>query len=439
MRPTWRAVLLAGLGVAVALLPAMIHPRLWPLWTAFLGAFVLALGADALLAPRRRDLAASMTAPDALYLGREGQQASIDLRFPTLQSRREIRVRVAADLSGRLVPQAAIPGAASRDGGIVELPLVPTRRGRAVIERLWVRWQGPLRLMAAVTRIELNREMAVVTDLQPVRAMALRLADPRDFRAGLKIERYRGDGTQFDSLREHVLGDDSRSIDWKTSAHYRKLVTRQFRAERNHQILIAVDTGHLMSEPLSGIPKLDHAIQAGLLLSYLSLRVGDRVGWMTFDARVGLWIEPQTGTRGFHALSHAASRIEYTGEETNFTLGLTSLAQRLSRRSLIVVLTDFVDTVSAELMVENLDRLSRRHALVFVALRDPDLAEAAARPPDDLEALNRAVVAGTLLRDRDLVLRRLARLGVRAVDAAPAQVNPWLLNTYLEMKRREVV
>ena len=439
MRPTWRAVLLAGLGVAVALLPAAVHPRLWPLWTAFLGVFVLALGADALLAPRRRDLAVSVTLPDSLSLraeGREGQQATIDLRFPT---RRSIPVRVAADLSGRLVPQPALPGSASRDGGTVELPLVPTRRGRAVVERLWVRWQGPLRLMSAMERVEINRELPVVADLQPVRAMALRLADPRDFRAGLKIERYRGDGTQFDSLREHVLGDDSRSIDWKTSAHYRKLVTRQFRAERNHQILIAVDTGHLMSEPLAGIPKLDHAIQAGLLLSYLSLRVGDRVGWMTFDAKVGLWVEPQSGTRGFAALSHAASRIDYTGEETNFTLGLTSLAQRLTRRSLIVVLTDFVDTVSAELMVENLNRLSRRHALVFVALRDPDLAEAAARPPDDLAALNRAVVAGTLLRDRDLVLRRLARLGVRAVDAAPAQVNPWLLNTYLEMKRREVV
>ena len=436
MRPTWRAVLLAGLGVAVALLPAAVHPRLWPIWTAFLGAFVLALGADALLAPRRRDLAASVALPDSLFLGRTGQQATIDLRFPT---RRAVRVKVAADLSGKLVPQPPLPGAASRDGGTVELPLVPTRRGRATIERLWVRWHGPLRLMAAMEKVEVNRELPVITDLQPVRAMALRLADPRDFRAGLKIERYRGDGTQFDSLREHVLGDDSRSIDWKTSAHYRKLVTRQFRAERNHQILIALDTGHLMSEPLGGIPKLDHAIQAGLLLSYLSLRVGDRVGWMTFDARVGQWVEPQSGTRGFHALSHAASRIDYTGEETNFTLGLTSVAQRLTRRSLIVVLTDFVDTVSAELMVENLDRLSRRHALVFVALRDPDLAEVAARPPDDLAALNRAVVAGTLMRDRDLVLRRLARLGVRAVDAAPAQVNPWLLNTYLEMKRREVV
>ncbi len=422
--------------MAVALLPAAVHPRLWPLWLAFLGVFVLALGTDALLAPRRRDISAAVVVPDPLYLGRDGQTASISLRLP---SRRSVPVQVAADLAGRLTPQPVLLGTASRDGAALDLPLVPLRRGRATVERLWLRWQGPLRLLSAQTRIEVGREVAVVADLEPVRSLALRLADPNDFRAGLKIERYRGEGTELDSLREHVLGDDSRYIDWKTSAHYRKLVTRQFRAERNHQVLFAVDTGHLMSEPLAGMPKLDHAVQAALLLSYLSLRVGDRVGWMTFGARVGQWIEPRSGTRSFPVFSRMASHVEYSEEETNFTLGLTSLAQRLSRRSLIVVLTDFVDTVAAELMIENLDRLSRRHALIFVALRDPGLAEAAARPPDDLAALNRAVVAGSLLRDRDLVLRRLAQLGVRALDAAPAQVTPWLVNTYLDMKRREAI
>jgi uncharacterized protein (DUF58 family) len=435
MRPTWRAVVLAAFGVAVALLPAMVHPRLWPFWPVFLGAFALALGTDALLAPRR-SVTAAVDVPETLSLGREGQRARIMLQLP---SARPVRVRVAVDLSERLVAQPPVPGRVSRLGGEVEVPLVPIRRGRAAVERVWVRWQGPLGLMSAVARVELGREVAIVPDLLPVRALALRLADPRTFRSGLKIERYRGDGTEFDSLREYTMGDDSRSIDWSSSARHRKLVTRQFRAERNHQIVLAIDTGHLMSEPLGGIPKLDHAVQAALLLSYLSLRAGDRVGWMTFDARVGLYVEPQSGTRGFGILGQTASRVEYSEEETNFTLGLTSLAQRLSRRSLIVVLTDFVDTVSAELMVENLDRLSRRHMVVFVALRDPGLAETAAKPPRGLLELNTAVVAGTLLRDREVVLRRLRQLGIQALDAPPAQVTPWLINTYLEIKRRELI
>ena len=427
--------MLATLGVAVALLPAMIHPRLWTFWPVFLGVYALALGMDALLAPRR-EVFATVELPETLSVGREGQTARIRLRLP---SARPVPVRVAVDLSERLVPQPPVNGRVGRHGGDLEVPLVPTRRGRAAVERLWVRWQGPLGLMSSLARVELGNEVAIVPDLQPARALALRMADPRDFRAGLKIERYLGDGTEFDSMREYTLGDDSRSIDWTSSARHRKLVTRQFRAERNHQVVMALDTGHLMSEPLSGIPKLDHAVQAALLLSYLSLRVGDRVGWMTFDAKPGLFVEPQSGTRGFGLLGNTASRVEYSEHETNFTLGLTSLSQRLSRRSLVVVLTDFVDTVSAELMVENLDRLARRHKVVFVALRDPGLAETAATPPKGLLELNTAVVAGTLLRDREVVLRRLAQLGIKAADAPPSQVTPWLINTYLEIKRRELI
>jgi uncharacterized protein (DUF58 family) len=305
------------------------------------------------------------------------------------------------------------------------------------VERAWIRYRGPLGLMAAVVVVDLDREAVVVPNLGPVHSTALRFADDRSFRAGLKIERYTGDGTEFDSLREHVLGDDPRSLDWKSSARHKKLVSRQFRAERNHQIILALDTGRLMSEPVAGIPKLDHAVTSALLLSYVSLRAGDRVGWVTFDARVGQYVEPQSGVRGFGVLTQVAGRIDYSEVETNFTLGLTSLAQRLSRRSLVVVITDFVDTITAELMVENLDRLARRHAVVFVALQDPGLAAVAERRPGDLVDLNRAVVAGTLLRDREVLLKRLRRRGIEPIDAPPSQVSTRLINSYLEIKRRE--
>ena len=269
--------------------------------------------------------------------------------------------------------------------------------------------------------------------------MALRLLTDPELRGGLKIERYRGDGSELDSLKEHAPGDDHRTIDWKASARHRKLISRQFRAERNHQILIAIDTGRLMCEPLAGIPKVDHAVNAALLLAYISLRAGDRVGLASFDARPGLFVEPKGGLRGFDVLSQMAAQVDYADRETNFTLGLTAIAQKLSRRSLIVVLTDFVDTIAAELMVENLDRLSRRHVVVFVALQDPELAATADGPPAGLQELNRAVVAGGLLRDREVVLRRLRRLGIYPIDASPAQVTPRLIDAYLDIKRREKI
>lgn len=433
MRPTRRAIFAAAVGLAVALLPTAVHPRLWPFWPVYLGAMALALGVDALAVPSRRAVQCSAEVPQTLYIGEE-EDAVLTVSVP---SHRRVPVTVAVDLSDRLVPQPQLRGRASAEGTGFRLRLVPTRRGRIVVERAWIRYAGPLGLMAAVARVDLKQQAAVVPNIRPVKTAALRYVTDREFRAGLKIERYKGDGTELDSLKEHVPGEDHRAIDWKASARHKKIVSRQFRAERNHQVIIAIDTGHLMCEPLAGIPKVDHAVNAALLLSYISLKAGDRVGLATFDSRFGLYVEPKGGLRGFNVLSHMAGKVDYSERETNYTLGLTSIGQRLSRRSLIVVLTDFVDTISAELMVENLGRLSQRHVIIFVAFQDPGLAATAAGDPATLLELNRAVVAGGLLRDREVVLRRLRRLGIYPIDAAPAQVSPRLINTYLDIKRRE--
>ncbi len=433
MRPTRRAILLVALGLPVALLPVAVNERLWPFWPAYLGLLALALGVDMLGAPRRKAVAASVEMPGTLYIGDE-EEAVLTVKVSTT---RRAPVAVAVDLSERLVPQPPLKGRIADGTAVLRFRLVPTRRGRIVVERAWVRSPGPLGLMATVAPVDLKRQAPVVPNIRPVKAVALRLLTDPELRSGLKIERYKGDGSELDSLKEHAPGDDHRTIDWKASARHRKLVSRQFRAERNHQILIAIDTGRLMCEPLAGIPKVDHAVNAALLLAYVSLRAGDRVGLASFDARPGLFVEPKGGLRGFDVLSQMAAQVDYGDRETNFTLGLTAIAQRLSRRSLIVVLTDFVDTITAELMVENLDRLSRRHVVVFVALQDPGLAATADGAPEGLLDLNRSVVAGGLLRDREVVLRRLRRLGIYPIDASPAQVTPRLINAYLDIKRRE--
>jgi uncharacterized protein (DUF58 family) len=279
----------------------------------------------------------------------------------------------------------------------------------------------------------------VVPNTRAVKAAALRYFSSREFLAGLKVERYLGDGSEFDALREYVPGMDHRAIDWKSSARHRKLLCTEFRAERNHQVVFAVDTGHLMSEPVGGVPKVDHAINAALLLAYVALRTGDRVGLYGFDEKVRGYSEPQGGAGGFLRLQAASADLEYTTSETNFTLGLAELSLRLRRRSLVVLLTDFVDTVTAELMLENLDRLARRHLVVFVTLRDPGLDAVAAAPPRSSADLYRAVVAHDLVREREVVLRRLRRMGVASIDSAPALVSTQLVNRYLEIKRREMI
>src|SRR5205814_2199952 len=197
-----------------------------------------------------------------------------------------------------------------------------------------------------------------------------------------------------------VPGLDHRAIDWKSSARHRKLLCQEFRAERNHQVVVAVDAGQLMAEPVAGVPKLDHAINAAILLGWFCLRTGDRVGLLGFDERVRTWSEPAGGMHTFHRLQAMSAEIDYRRVETNFTLTMAELSTRLKRRSLVVLFTDFLDTVTAELMIENVTRLARRHLVLFAALDDPSLGTRSHARPRALATLHQPVGGRDCARER---------------------------------------
>jgi uncharacterized protein (DUF58 family) len=190
---------------------------------------------------------------------------------------------------------------------------------------------------------------------------------------------------------------------------------------------------------VAGIPRIDHVINAALLMAFVGLKLGDRVGLFAFDARPRLSSGVATGAAAFPLLQRLAASIEYSTEETNFTLGLTTLAGRLDRRALIVVFTDFADPTSAELMLENITRLLRTHMVMFVVLRDEELESLADRPPTEPDDVSRAVIAGNMLRQREAVFARLRRAGAQIVEAPVGRLGPDLVNSYLDAKRRELL
>lgn len=437
MLPTRRCVLLFAAGFPVALLPALVSPRLWTVWVAFVAVAAFLAGLDALLGLPRRRLRAEVEAPSALFIG-EPERAEVRLDAGRRGARAVVDLLL--DVSGPLAPPAPLRVQLGEGGGgRASVPLAATRRGTARLEGLWLQWEGPLRLARRRTRRTLDRPVAVLPNVRAVRRAALRYFGSRHFLSGLQVQRYIGDGSEFESLREYAPGMDTRALDWKASARHRRRLCREFRAERNQQVVLAVDTGRLMGEPLLGVPKMDHAINAGLLLAYFSLRAGDRAGLFAFDAKARAFVEPEAGVHAFARLQSACAGLDYAASETNFTLAIAELSARLRRRSLVVVLTDFVDAVAAELMVENLHRLAARHLVLFVTLRDPALLELAEGRPESLADLYRAVVAHDFVRERETVLLRLRRAGIRTIDAAPSQVSVDLLNQYLEAKRRELV
>ena len=436
IRPTVRAVVLFGAGVPVALLAILVGENLWPIGLVYLAAALLLTGADAILVPSVRSFNRAIHLPNTLYIG-DVEALRLDLALPAGRLATHIEAR--CDVGDLLVPPpdravTIAPNQAAR----IEFPLLPRRRGQAVVERLWLRWRGPLGLVARLHIEALAKTLPTVPNIHAVRTAAVRFFSP-DALFGIKTQNQQGDGSDFDALRAYVPGLDHRSIDWKHSARHRSLVCKEFRTERNHQIILALDTGYLMSEPLAGIPKLDHAINAGLLLAFMSLKGGDQVGLFAFDAAIRHFSAANGGTHHFARLQRLSADLVYRHEETNFTLGLTNLLGRLNRRSLVVLMTDFVDTIAAELMVENVTRMAARHVVICVTLQDPHLFATVEAPPHTLDDVARSVVAGGFVRERAVVFERLRRIGVHCLDVPAERIGIDLLNRYLLIKQRELI
>jgi len=437
IRPTRRAIVLAGAGFPIALLPALVGPSLWVAWVGY-NAVLLALSAlDTVLMTPARKAKVRIQMPGAMYLNHDAD-LRVQVRVPG--AREGTLVETRCDIEGPVDADDAVAMQLDDEGRAAgRFALSPVRRGNVQCPTTWLRWRGPFGLVANVKRVESDAEVGIQPDIHAVKQAALQMTRRRNFLAGLKRQRYIGDGTEFESLREYQPGYDHRAIDWKASARQRKLLVREYQAERNHRIILAFDTGYLMSQTLEGTPRLDHAIKAGLLLALLSLRQGDRVGVFGFDSEVRLWIAPQAGMPTLQRLMQQSSRLGYHPVETNFTRGLAELNSRLRRRSIVVVLTDFADTITAEHMVNNLGQLARRHLVIFVSLRDREITRIARAEPREYEDVGRAVVAEDFVRDRDIVLTRLRRRGIFCIDAAPDEITVQLLNRYLEVKRRGLI
>lgn len=433
IRPTPRTVFAFALGVPAALVLLIADPALWAFSLDY-GALILALTLlDLWLVLPQRLLTVELALPERIFIGESGTVTAI---LAARWLRRTVAIELLAELRGAVDPPRPVtatlpPGETRR----VPLPLMPRRRGKVALDRLWLRWRGPMSLVAVTKIVTVGREIDAVPNVRSVRNAALRFFTQEAI-YGVKAQRHRGDGTEFNALREYVAGDDSRFIDWKHSARHHKLLCKEFDTERNHQIVLAFDTGYLMSEPVDGIPRLDHAIAAGLLLGYVSMHSGDLVGTFAFDGAIRQYYAPVQGIANFPRLQHATAELDYHSEETNFTLGLAELGARLRRRALVVVFTEFVDTVTAELLVESMQRIASKHVVVFVTLRDTLLQRLVAAPPARFVDVAEAVLAQDLLQERQIVFEKLSRLGVHCLDVPREGVSVALINRYLHIKER---
>ncbi|RWO29788.1 MAG: DUF58 domain-containing protein [Mesorhizobium sp.] len=433
--PSGRAVWAAAAGAVPAFLVALALPSLWYLgllWICLLLAF---LAVDAAAGRGRKSLAASLHAPPQVGVG--GQftvhvAARLSSRTPTLEA------RVGHD--ERLAPIGGTGGplAATKDGGSLDLRFQALRRGIASFDRLWLRWRGPFGLVWNQVVLPMESKVAVLPDVRSARDQAITLLQRNALPDG-HAQRRAGQGREFEALKDYQPGMGRRMIDWKRSARHGRLLAREFRIEENNNIVLAIDSGRLMCEPVDGLPKVDRAVAAALLSAFIALKGGDMVSLFSFDARPRVASGAVRGSASFAMIQKRAVEIDYSNEETNFTLALTTLAARLDRRSLVIIFTDFVDPISAELMLRTVGRLTERHLVLFMMIRDVELESLADMPPSSGEDIARAVVAGGLLRERQVVIGRLRLLGAHVIEADHQRLGPALVERYLQFKREDLL
>jgi uncharacterized protein (DUF58 family) len=327
---------------------------------------------------------------------------------------------------------------AGKSGPAAAIVLKAERRGTARLDCVWVRWTGPLGLVWKQRQLAVDQPILITPDIRAVSDKNVLLLN-QEAMFGVKAQLQVGEGAEFEALADFRPGMDKRAIDWKTSARHTMLVAKEYRTERNNNVVMALDAGRAMCEPLGGVPRLDRAASAALLTAFVALKDGDRVGFFAFDSKPRASSQPISGARAFALLQRVAAGIDYSPNETNYTLAIATLASELSRRSLIILFTEFADTISAELMLNAVGTLLRRHLVLFVVLRDEELEGFAGAEPAAPDDISRAVTAASLLRERRLVITRLRHLGVHVVEAPAAEAGPAVVKAYLDFKRRSLI
>ncbi|MFJ3220956.1 DUF58 domain-containing protein [Kitasatospora sp. NPDC086801] len=431
MALTGRTALLAALGTLVVGL-------LLPSWAGIglvTGTVLLAAVIDLVLAAPVRSLELGRGGDTTVRLG---EPASVELTV-TNPSGRPLRARI----RDAWAPSAWRPGtaeAASRH--TLHVPggerrravtvLTPTRRGDHHARRVTVRSLGPLGLAGRQGSHHLPWTVRALPPFTSRKHLPSRLARLRELDGRTSVL-TRGQGTEFDSLREYLPGDDVRSIDWRASARRTTVAVRTWRPERDRHILVVLDTGRTSAGRVGDAPRLDASLDAALLLTALATRAGDRVDLLAHDARKRAAVAGSSPSEILPAFTNAMASLEPALHETDMRSLVSTALKMAPHRSLIVLLTGLDTAPVEDGLGPLLPLLTRRHEVVLASVADPHL-DALAAGRGTLEAVYGAAAAEQTRADRRATADRLSRHGVTVLDASPSQLAPALADTYLALK-----
>lgn len=340
-----------------------------------------------------------------------------------------------------LEPAASRVEARLEPGRELELavPVFARARGQASLEEPWLALSAHGFLERVMPAPAAAAELAVLPNLKAVARHHAQL--DRLFLRGLghRVSPRLGKGREFERLRDYVTGDELRDIAWKSSARHGKWITREFRLDRSQDILVAIDRGHRMAARVAGLARVDHAVNAAVLVASIAHRFEDRVGLVSFADDVDSG--PSQGRGGPHlrAITGFAAGVEPEYRHTDYPALAAHVRHRLRSRTLVLIVTALPDLGDEGSLVRAAGLLLPQHLPLFVVFSDPVLEATAKTRPADQGELLRTLVARDLWLARRRTLAALRRRGALVVEALPGDIGVAAVNGYLEVKRRQLL
>jgi uncharacterized protein (DUF58 family) len=338
-------------------------------------------------------------------------------------------------------PRLAAAGAMGKLGipGTLRYTVTPAGRGEERFGATVVRCPGPWGLGLRQSSIGGGETVRIDADLAAIRVYEALARRGQLAELGVRTQRRPGEGTEFERIREAVPDDPQRFINWKATARTGRLMATELIPERAQPVIVCLDHGRLMGVGAGELTKLDHAINAALLLIHVALATGDRVGFFAFADRVTVTLPARPGRLQMRRFLDAVRPLRAGEVEADYDEALAELSRWQRRRALVVIFTDVLDPDQGQALVRQCARLRRRHLPLVITVRDPGLEDTArARPADPAATYARAVATG-LVADREQTLELLRRSGVETLDADARTLSPRLVNRYLELKRRSLL
>ncbi|HTH51489.1 MAG TPA: DUF58 domain-containing protein [Pyrinomonadaceae bacterium] len=367
-----------------------------------------------------------------------GDPTRVSLNFENVSSR-DLRLRIKDEYPAAMhldESREAEFGVPSQGTAEFYYHLTPARRGRYQFGRTALRFRSRLGLVWCQTEVGEAESVKVYPNMRRAREMELKALGARSFLAIQRRAVRRGEGREFESMRDYVRGDELRHISWTATARRHKLTTRQYQIERDQTVIIALDAGRLMTGRIGNETKFDTALHASLALMSASARAGDNCGLLVFGRRVRKFLPPKRGPEHLDAVLEALHDVEPELIEPSYARAFQFIASNTKKRAFVVVLADLVDKDSSKDLIASIKLLRPRHLPLVVTIGDRDLNRVVSEQPKDAKDVFTQSAAEEIIYQRENALRLVETIGGLALDVTAETLAPKLLETYLRVKER---